>query len=88
MIEFINELVSVEARQRKDGTALPLAFVWDGRRYQVESWGRQHVETRDGQDCRCYLVQTARAETWELCHNTKTAQWTLTRHWASKYRIV
>ena len=88
MIEFINEAVSVEVRKRQDGTALPLAFVWAGRRYQVESWGREHTATGDGQTCRCYLVQTAGAETWELCQDTKTAQWTLTRHWARKPRAV
>jgi hypothetical protein len=36
----------------------------------------------------CYLVQTTGPETWELCRDTETAQWTLVRHWAREYQIV
>jgi len=88
MVEFINKPVAVEARTRQSGTLLPLSFVWQERQFKIESWGRESAKEKDGQSVRCHLVQTAGAETWELCWNKKTAQWTLSRHWASKYRIV
>jgi PncC family amidohydrolase len=88
MLEFIDELVSVEVHVLPDGSVRPLAFVWQGHRYQIESWGRESTETRDGRTLRCYLIQTAGPQTWELCQDTETAQWTLTRHWADKYRAV
>jgi len=88
MLEFVNEPVSVEVRLRKDETALPLAFVWRGRCYQIESWGREGAKEVDGHSAYCYLVQTAGAETWELCQDKKSAQWTLARHWARDSRIV
>jgi hypothetical protein len=88
MLEFINEPVSVEIRVLPDGTVRPLAFVWHAQRYQIESWGRQSDETREGHRVRCHLVQTSGAETWELCQDTETAQWTLARHWADTYRAV
>jgi len=88
MIEFINEPVSIEAQPRRDETVRPLAFLWRGHRFQIESWGRESLETRDGRAVRCHLVQTAGPETWELCQDGETAQWTLTRHWARKYQVV
>ena len=88
MVEFVNEAVSVELRLRHDKTSLPLAFVWRGRRYEVRSWGREESKTRDGREVRCYLVQTSGPETWELCQDIETAQWTLTRHWAARYRVL
>lgn len=88
MVEFINEAVSVEVRGAERGASTPTAFVWRERRYQIESWGRQNIETRDGRSVRCHLVQTANFETWELCQDTKTAQWTLSRHWARKPRAL
>ncbi len=88
MLEFINEPVNVEVRLRRDETASPLAFLWRGRRFQIESWGRESIETRDGRTVHCCLVQTAGPETWELCRDKETAQWTLARHWATKVQIV
>jgi hypothetical protein len=85
MVEFINEPVSVEAKARHDGVFLPLAFVWRGRRYQIESWGRESAEVREGRSVHRYMVQSTNLETWELCLDTETAQWTLTRHWARKH---
>jgi hypothetical protein len=88
MIEFLNEVVSVEVRSRRDGTAVPLAFAWQGRRRKVTSWGRMSIKSGGAGIIRCHLVQTAGPETWELCQNTKTAQWTLRRHWTREPRIV
>ena len=88
MMEFINEPVDVEVHLRRDGTIRPLAFAWRGRRFQIESWGRQSTERRKGHDLFCYLVQTAGMESWELCRDKKTAQWTLTRRWARRRRLA
>jgi hypothetical protein len=88
VIEFINEPVSVELQRRQDETGRPMAFVWRGQRFQVESWGRESTKRQADQTMHCYLVQTAGSETWELCRDAKTAQWMLTRHWTRQYRVV
>lgn len=87
-LEFINEPVSVEGRAGSTGTSRPLAFTWQGRRYQIESWGRESSTTQGEKRVHCCLVQTPGPETWELCQDTETAQWTLARHWANPYRAV
>lgn len=87
-IEFVNEPANVEVRWRRDGTALPVAFVWRGRRYPIESWGRESVEEREGRPVRRYLVQTAGLETWELGQEIETARWTVIRHWAGAPQII
>jgi hypothetical protein len=88
MVEYINEPVSVEVRFYESQNARPLAFVWKGHRYQIESWGRDNAVIREGRAVQCYLVQTAHQETWELCQDKETAQWVLARHWAERYRVV
>jgi streptogramin lyase len=88
MIEFIGEPVTVEVQLRRDEAVRPLAFHWRGRRFVIESWGREHTATQDNQSLHCFLVQTSGWETWELCQDTETAQWTLNRHWARKSRAV
>ena len=88
MVEFVNEPVSVEVRLRRDRTARPLAFVWRGRRFQIESWGREGIETREGSTVHCHLVQTAGLEAWEICQNTDTSQWILVRHWTRRNPAV
>jgi PncC family amidohydrolase len=87
-VEFIHAPVGVEVQQLKDGTARPLAFFWQDRRYQIEAWGRQSSKTQNQSILRCHLVQTSSGETWELCQDIETAQWTLARHWARSYRAV
>lgn len=88
MFELINEPVSIEVQFRRDGKIRPRAFTWRGRRYEVTSWGREGTVTRGDRQVHCYLVQTAGFESWELCRDVETAQWTLARHWARKYRAV
>lgn len=88
MIEIVNEAVSVEVRSRPDGTVRPLAFVWNGHRFQITAWGREQTKEQGGLTVHSYLVQSDGADTWELCQDTETAQWTLARHWAPKLRTV
>jgi hypothetical protein len=88
MVEYINEPVAVEVQLRPDGAVKPLAFVWHGRRFQVQSWGRETEETHEGRAVRRYMVQTAGPQTWELCQEIETAHWTLARRWAGSTRTV
>jgi hypothetical protein len=88
MLELVNAPVNVEVQMRRDGTARPLAFSWRRRRYEITAWGREETVTREDRTVRCYLVQTEGFESWELCQDTETTQWTLARHWARKYRAV
>ncbi len=80
--QFVNEAVSVEVTPCRAGESRPLEFVWGGRRLQIESWGREGATTLGDRAVHCHLVQTAGPETWELCQDIETAQWTLVRHWA------
>ena len=49
---------------------------------------REGTDTRGDRQVHCYLVQTGGFESWELCRDVETAQWTLARRWARKYRAV
>jgi hypothetical protein len=62
-MRFVNEPIPVEARIGADGTPQPVAFAWEGRRYDVADQGRTWVE--DG--VRCFLVMTSAQEIFELC---------------------
>jgi hypothetical protein len=88
MMEFINEPVNVEVYARPEGKVRPLAFRWQDRRYEIESWGREANRMHEGREIRCYLVQTSGPETWELCRDLETGQWTLSRRWPSRYQVV
>ncbi len=88
MLEFINEPVGVEIQRRPDGTERPQAFTWRGQYYPITAWGRVRESETDGRLQRCHLLQTAGAETWELCRDAETGQWTLTRRWTRPGRII
>ncbi len=61
-MRFINEPVPVEVRIASDGAPQPVAFAWEGHRYEIASWGRTWVE----KDVRCFLVMTPANEIYEL----------------------
>lgn len=84
MFDFVREGVRVEARLRPDGTELPLAFLWQGHRYEIVSWGREGTQRQEGRDVRCYLVQTPGPQTWELCQDLVLGEWILTRRWPGR----
>jgi hypothetical protein len=88
VVAFINEPVTAQVREKKDGALVPTAFVWRDRRFEIESWGRESSMVRAGRSLRCYLVQTTSGETWELCHEAESCQWTLTRHWRGTSQLV
>lgn len=88
MVEFVNEPLIVQTELRKNEMIRPVAFLWRGKRFQIEAWGRESTQELESQAVHCYLVQTAGAETWELCHDREKAQWTLARHWANKLKTA
>ncbi len=61
-MKFVNEPVSVEVQVTAEGTPRPTAFGWQGRKYEIASWGRAWVEG----DTRCFLVMTPANEIFEL----------------------
>ena len=61
-MRFVNEPVSVQVHVSADGTPQPVAFAWDGRRYEVANQGRTWIEG----GVRCFLVMTAAQEIFEL----------------------
>jgi hypothetical protein len=61
-MRFVNDPVSVEVSVSAAGIPRPVAFAWEGRRYQVANHGRTWIE--DG--VRCYLVMTPAQEIFEL----------------------
>ena len=61
-MKFVNEPVQVQVHISAEGVPRPLAFAWQGRRYEIASWGRTWAE--DG--VRCFLVMTATTEIFEL----------------------
>ena len=79
-MRFVNEPVMVEARMNADpqgaapGAPQPLAFAWQGRRYEIASWGRTWVEN----GARCFLVMTPAHEIFEL-HFLADGRWILAR---------
>jgi nicotinamide-nucleotide amidase len=87
-IEFVNEQVNVETRVHQGEAVVPVAFTWRGRRFKIDSWGRETSKKQGELSLRCYLVQTDGRETWELCHDRETAQWMLVRHWAGSPQFL
>jgi len=61
-MRFVNEPVPVEVRISADGTPQPVAFAWEGRRYEVADRGRMWVED----DTWCFLVMTSGEQIFEL----------------------
>ncbi len=61
-MRFVNEPVPVEVRISADGAPQPVAFAWEGRRYEVADRGRTWVEG----DVRCFLVMTPTDQVFEL----------------------
>ena len=61
-MKFVIKPVPVEVRISADRVPQPVAFAWEGRRYEVADRGRTWVED----DARCFLVMTAAEEIFEL----------------------
>ena len=81
MVEFLGEPIDVEIQVRAGGKSRPMAFSWQGRRYEITSWGREEDKEQAGRPMHCLLVQTAGPETWELCREADGSRWLLSRRW-------
>ncbi len=73
-MKFVDDPISVEVRVSADGAPQPLAFAWQGRRYQIADWGRAWVEG----DAHHFLVMTPAHEVFELVL-TPDGRWMLAR---------
>jgi hypothetical protein len=71
----VNEAIAVEARFEEDGAIRPLAFMWQGKRYQVASLGRHWKQ--DGEHR--FLVMTHGEQIYELAYLIAEAAWRLRR---------
>lgn len=81
MVEFLGEPIDVEIQVRAGGKSRPVAFSWQGRRYEITSWGREEDREQGARPMHCLLVQTAGPETWELCREADGNRWLLSRRW-------
>ncbi len=88
MVEFLDDAVDVEVDVRPGGKSRPSAFSWQGRRYEITSWGREEDREHAGRSVHCLLVQTAGPETWELCRDPEEARWLLLRRWRSSRPVA
>lgn len=88
MVRFLDEPVDVEVQVRPGGESRPVAFLWQGRRYEITSWGREEDKEHAGSSLHCLLVQTAGPETWELCRMREGGRWLLTRHWPRRRPVA
>ena len=71
----MSESIPVEARFEPDGTLLPLAFEWKGKRYIIESRGRQWEEN----GTQHFLVMASDNQVFELVYIKGENQWQLRR---------
>ena len=71
----MSDVIHVEARFREDGEIVPLAFVWEERRFAVLALGRQW---REGQS-RHFLVMTLGEQVFEITYNVDEGNWRMGR---------
>jgi len=71
----LSDVIHVEARFREDGEIVPLAFVWEERRFAVLALGRQW---REGQS-RHLLVMTPGEQVFEITYNEDEGNWRMGR---------
>ena len=71
----MSEVIHVEVRFGDDGEILPLAFVWEERRFSVLSLGRQWQEG----DFRHFLVMTSGEQVFSIAYNEETGSWCMGR---------
>jgi len=89
MVKFLDEPVDVEIYGvRPGGKSRPSAFSWQGRRYEITSWGREEDREQAGRSLHCLLVQTAGPETWELCREAEEGRWFLARRWPTRKPVA
>ena len=77
----IYQPVTVELPAGSSRDALPVAFWWRNRRYDVAGYGRTWRADEDDEPWQCHLAQTRRGDTVELRRHLHTCEWQLARAW-------
>lgn len=78
---LVEEPVDALIRVMPDGVVLPTSFIWRNRTRYVADVGRQWEERVQGRRVRCYLIQSADNNTFELHWDPGENRWTLHRAW-------
>jgi hypothetical protein len=86
-MKFVDIPTAVEARFDEEGRVTPIAFVWQGREVRISDVGRRWVEPHGPHQIHHYLVMTPAQDTFELCLDTGTLRWRITRVW-ERERVV
>jgi len=86
-VKFVDVPTAVEARFDEEGRVTPIAFHWRGQKVRISDVGRRWTEVCDTHRIYHYLVMTPSQDTFELCLNTETMQWRITRVW-ERERVV
>ncbi len=86
-MKFVDIPTAVEARFDEEGRVTPTAFSWRGRDVRISDVGRRWTEPHGPHQLRHYLVMTPAQDTFELCLDTGTMQWKITRVW-ERERVV
>lgn len=71
----MTESIPVEARFESDGSLQPIAFEWQGQRFEIESHGRQWEE----HGMQHFLVMVPRNQVFELVYHKEESLWRLER---------
>jgi hypothetical protein len=80
-MRFVDISTAVEARFDEEGGVTPITFTWQGRDMHISDVGRRWTEPHGPHQLRHYLVMTPAQDTFELCLDTGTLQWKITRAW-------
>lgn len=80
-MKFVDIPTAVEARFDDAGRVTPTTFRWRGRDVRISDVGRRWTEPHGPHQLRHYLVMTPAQDTFELCLDTGTMQWKITRVW-------
>lgn len=78
---FVDEEVNLLYRVMPDGQIRPTSFVWRNRTRYVADLGRMWEERVQGGTLRCYMIQVADGDTFEVRFDPVADRWTVHRAW-------
>lgn len=77
----VEEPINTLVRVLPDGTIRPTSFLWRDRTRYVNNIGRQWEERQGGKTVRHYLIQAVDNNTYEICLDVTTDEWSMQRAW-------
>jgi len=86
-MKFVDVPTAVEARFDEEGRVTPTTFRWRGQDVRISDVGRRWTEPHGPHELRHYLVMTPAQDVFELCLDTGTLRWKITKVW-EKERVV